>query len=107
MATDTRMPTVLTSSWGASVTHRIVLTDGRVVFLHYDLNSRMPEEAGYVLTSISVHVPNTDHRGTESYSLADLGALTYDNPEHVPDELPEWLRYLVQNFPEPTPIAKD
>ncbi len=106
MATDTRIPLVASSSWGATITQHIVLKDGRVVNLHYALNSYMAEAAPYVLTSVSVHLPGTDLY-TENFSLAPLASLTYADPKFVPDVLPEWLRYLVQNFPTPAPITKD
>lgn len=92
---QTDVPTVESASWNASVCHRIVLADHRVVYLHYGVSSFQRAYAPFTLETVSVHGLAGEMR--ERYDLAPM--------EGQPDPLPRWLLVLIQNTPEPRIVA--
>lgn len=90
---------VRSASWGATVCHRIVMADGRVVYLHYEVTSYQPDHVPFTLHRVTVH----DQHGTkrEDYDLAPI------EEGREADPMPRWLHLVIQNTPEPRPLTKD
>lgn len=90
------IPTVERQNWNASVCHRLELSDGRIVYLHYVMTSF--GQPVWTLELVTVDTPG----GIESGRYR-LTVEPWSNQKA--DELPDWLRRFIQATPEPAPIA--
>lgn len=99
MTTDT-MPEVARSNWTASVTHRIELADGRVIYAHYAANTYDSED-------FRLEVVTIDHRPTMESEEFRLAEHRMASEGFVPDVLPEWVRAIIDAADTPTPLTKD
>jgi len=91
---------VKTAGWNATVCHRLVLADNRIVYVHYEWESYARASATWTIGRVSVHRPGGSQ--AEDYVIRD-------DPwsDRKPDLLPAWLHRLIQITPEPSPVAKD
>lgn len=90
------IPTVDSQNWNATVCHRLQLDDGRVVYLHYVMTS-------YGQPVWTLELVTVDNPGGIESGRYRLVVEPWSNGE--PDELPHWLRQLIQTTPEPAPVA--
>lgn len=86
--------TIEKASWGANICERLVLGDGRAVFLHYRMDCY--GEPVWKLETIMVDTSARIGSARQSFDLAPVTG-------GEPDVLPEWLVELIASVPISAP----